>query len=124
MISRNISHSAFGSFMKSTRALSALSLFTIVLGARLDAQSPPALSYPAAPRGSQVDDYHGTKVADPYRWLEDVDSPATKAWVEAENKLTFGYLATIPERTAIRNRLTQLWNYPKYDTPEKIDDLL
>jgi len=110
--------------MNVKRALSVASLLTAVLAPRLDAQNSTGLSYPAAQRGPQVDDYHGTKVADPYRWLEDVDSPATKAWVEAENKVTFGYLATIPERSAIRNRLTQLWNYPKYDTPDKIGDLL
>jgi prolyl oligopeptidase len=66
-----------------------------------------------------VDDYHGTTVADPYRWLENVDSPATKAWVEAQNRLTDSFLATIPQRTAIRNRLTQLWNYARYSAPFK-----
>jgi prolyl oligopeptidase len=110
--------------MNSKRALSVASLFFVAFGARLHAQTATGLSYPAAERGSQVDDYHGTRVADPYRWLEDVDSPATKAWVQAENKLTFGYLATIPERTAIRNRLTQLWNYAQYETPERVGDLL
>ncbi|HZJ00073.1 MAG TPA: prolyl oligopeptidase family serine peptidase [Gemmatimonadaceae bacterium] len=111
-------------YMNSQRALSVFSLLTAVLATGLDAQTPAGLSYPQAERGTQVDDYHGTKVADPYRWLEDVDSPQTKAWVEAENKVTFGYLATIPERSAIRNRLTELWNYPKYETPTRIDDLL
>ena len=53
----------------------------------------------AGPR-RQVDDYHGTKVADPYRWLEDADSRETAAWVEAENKVTFGYLEQIPERAS------------------------
>jgi prolyl oligopeptidase len=64
-----------------------------------------------------VDDYHGTKVADPYRWLEDPDSPESRAWIEAENRLTAAYLAAIPARGAIRERLTQLWNYPRYGTP-------
>ncbi|MFL5558107.1 MAG: prolyl oligopeptidase family serine peptidase [Gemmatimonadaceae bacterium] len=80
--------------------------------------SPP-LTYPAAARGSQVDVYHGTSIADPYRWLEDVDAPATKEWVAAENRLTDSFLASIPERTAIRNRLTQLWNYARYSAPFK-----
>ncbi|MBI1853265.1 MAG: S9 family peptidase [Planctomycetes bacterium] len=76
-------------------------------------------AYPVAKKTDQVDDYHGTRVADPYRWLEDLDSPETRAWVQAENKVTFAYLDTIPERTAIRSRLTQLWNYEKWGTPSK-----
>ena len=75
--------------------------------------------YPDAPKGSQVDDYHGTKVADPYRWLEDADSPATQAWVEAENKLTFGYLRQIPARERIHERVTELWDYEKFGVPHK-----
>jgi prolyl oligopeptidase len=82
------------------------------------AQSAP-LTYPQARRSDQVDDYHGTKVADPYRWLEDTDSPETHAWVEAENKLTFGYLEQIPYRQAIRDRLTKLWNYERFTTPSQ-----
>jgi len=81
------------------------------------AQTP--LKYPAAQKGDQVDVYHGVRVADPYRWLEDTDSPATAAWVQAENQLTFGYLAAIPERAQIRTRLEALWNYTRYSTPEK-----
>jgi prolyl oligopeptidase len=111
--------------MKSQRTLLAALLFSAVAVTAIDAQTLPATpGYPAAKRGSQVDDYHGTRVADPYRWLEDVDSPETKAWVEAENRVTFGYLAAIPERAAIQRRLTQLWNYPKYDAPTKIGDRL
>src|SRR4051812_12067483 len=68
-------------------------------------------TYPAAPRGDVVDDYHGTKVADPYRWLEDLDSPETTAWVQAQNKLTFGFLEQLPQRAYFRDRLTQLWNF-------------
>ena len=67
----------------------------------------------------QWDDYHGTKVADPYRWLEDDNSARTKEWVEAENKVTFGYLEKIPQREAIRHRLTELWNYERFGTPFK-----
>jgi prolyl oligopeptidase len=69
------------------------------------------LTYPKAPTGIQVDNYHGTQVPDPYRWLEDVDSPETIAWVEAQNKLTFGYLGQIPARDRIRKRLTSLWDF-------------
>ena len=77
------------------------------------------IAYPPASKGDVVDDYHGTKVADPYRWLEDVDSPDTRAWVEAENRVTFAYLEQIPERERIRKRLTELWDYPKYGAPFK-----
>jgi prolyl oligopeptidase len=80
---------------------------------------PSTITYPTARKGDQVDDYHGVKVGDPYRWLEDLDSGETKAWVEAENKLTFGSLDQIPERTAIKARLTKLWNYERYGVPFK-----
>lgn len=82
-------------------------------------QSRPKLMYPATQKTNQVDNYHGVKVADPYRWLEDDNAPATKAWVEAQNQVTFGYLDTIPERDAIRDRLTKLWNYERYGVPFK-----
>jgi prolyl oligopeptidase len=96
-----------------------LSLFTIVAGT-VGAQAINApLSYPAAARSAQVDIYHGVSIADPYRWLEDTDSPETKAWVEAENRLTDSFLATIPERAAIKSTLTQLWNYARYTAPFK-----
>lgn len=75
------------------------------------------LQYPPSATVEQVDDYHGTRVADPYRWLEDVDSPATRAWIEAQNRLTFGYLAGIPAREEFRQRLTGLWDYPRYSAP-------
>src|SRR5690242_17894172 len=77
------------------------------------------LSYPVAKKVDQTDDYHGTKVADPYRWLEDANSAETKAWVDAENKVTQSWLAQIPQREAIRQRLTQLWNYERYSVPYK-----
>jgi len=69
------------------------------------------LTYPNTPTGNQVDDYHGTAVTDPYRWLEDVDSPETLAWVEAQNELTFGYLRQIPGHDRLRKRLTSLWDF-------------
>ena len=73
--------------------------------------------YPESPRAGQVDDYHGVKVADPYRWLEDLDSEQTRAWVEAQNRVTSAYLAALPEREPIRKRLTELWNYERYGVP-------
>jgi prolyl oligopeptidase len=76
-----------------------------------------SLDYPQTRKGDQVDDYHGTKVADPYRWLEEDNSAETAKWVEAENKATFGYLGKIPYRAAVKKRLEQLYNYPKYTAP-------
>src|SRR6202165_6059942 len=77
------------------------------------------LKYPETKKGDVIDDYHGTKVADPYRWLEDDNSAETKAWVQAENKVTFDYLSTLPQRDKVRKRLEELWNYPKYSSPFK-----
>ena len=76
-------------------------------------------TYPETRKVDQVDDYHGTRVADPYRWLEDTDAADTKSWVEAQNRVTFGFLEKIPEREAIEQRLTRLWNYPRYGVPFK-----
>jgi prolyl oligopeptidase len=70
-------------------------------------------------KGDIVEDYHGTKIADPYRWLEDPQSEETKAWVEEQNEVTFEYLKSIPYREQIRERLTDLWDYPKYSAPYK-----
>jgi prolyl oligopeptidase len=96
-----------------------LSLLTIVAAtAGAQTQNAP-IGYPAAARGTQVDVYHGVSIADPYRWLEDTDSPETKVWVEAENKVTEAFLATIPERPAIKSKLTQLWNYARFSAPFK-----
>lgn len=75
------------------------------------------MPYPEAERGGVVDDYFGTRVADPYRWLEEEESDATRQWIEAENAVTEDYLAQIPFRGAIRERLTELWNYPREGAP-------
>jgi prolyl oligopeptidase len=77
------------------------------------------LNYPITATVDQVDNYHGTLVPDPYRWLEDTDSDETKAWIEAQNQLTFSYLESIPERQPLRQRLTELWDYPKAWAPLK-----
>ena len=66
------------------------------------------LNYPKTTKTEVADNYHGTTISDPYRWLEDDNAPATKAWVEAQNQVTFGYLAKIPEREQIKRRLTRL----------------
>ena len=72
------------------------------------------LKYPVAPKGNQVDDYHGVKIADPYRGLENADAPGTEKFVQQENELTFGYLAKLPGREAVKKQLTSLWNYEKF----------
>ncbi len=92
-----------------------------ILAASARAADDGRIAYPPARRGDTVDVYHGTKVPDPYRWLEeDVrKSPEVRAWVEAENKLTNAYLEGIPQRAAIRKRLTELWDYAKYSAPSK-----
>src|SRR6218665_1275107 len=77
----------------------------------------PRLSYPAARLDDVVDDYHGTRVADPYRWLENPDSPESRQWIEAENKLTFGYLEKIPLREGLKRRMTELWDYERFSVP-------
>ena len=84
--------------------------------------SKPSLTYPKTHQGDQVDDYHGVKVADPYRWLEDPNSEETKAWITAQNEVTFGYLQQIPAREKLKQRLTQLWDFAKYSTPFKQGD--
>ena len=75
--------------------------------------------YPEARKSDVVDDYHGTQVADPYRWMEHLDSPEVKAWIEAENWITFTYLEQIPQRAQIKARLTRLWDYEKFGLPTK-----
>jgi len=72
---------------------------------------------PATRTGPETDDYHGTRVADPFRWLEDVDSPETLAWVAAQNLVTFDYLRSLPAREAIRQRLTELYDYERFSVP-------
>ncbi len=73
--------------------------------------------YPASRKSDQVDVLHGVTVADPYRWLENLDTPETKAWVDAQATLTGEYLAQIPAREILKQRLTQLWNYERVGTP-------
>ena len=75
------------------------------------------LNYPPTRRDDVVDELHGVLVADPYRWLESVDDPETRAWITAQNRLTERFLAGVPAREAIRARLSTLWDYPRYDVP-------
>jgi prolyl oligopeptidase len=101
---------SFGTLME--RFLSASLAVLVSLPATL-----PAIDYPVARKADIIDDYHGTKVEDPYRWLEDDHAAETKAWVEAENKVTESCLAAIPQRDAIRTRLKTLWNYERIGIP-------
>ncbi|MGP0073721.1 MAG: prolyl oligopeptidase family serine peptidase [Bryobacteraceae bacterium] len=102
-----------------TKAVKTLLLLLSIVALFLGADSAAKLNYPVAPKGNQVDDYHGVKIADPYRVLENADAPATEKFVEQENELTFGYLAKLPGREAIKSQLTGLWNYEKFNNFHK-----
>ncbi|TRZ56890.1 MAG: S9 family peptidase, partial [Rhodocyclaceae bacterium] len=102
----------------------ALPLVLLIASSTLSAQtcvadSSNAFAYPFSKKVEQIDDYHGTRVADPYRWLEDGNSEDTRSWIEAQNKLTQGFIAQIPARAAIKDRLTRLWNFERYSVPFK-----
>lgn len=94
-------------------------LFTLAL---VTQASDRRIKYPETKRVDHVDNYHGTKVADPYRWLEDDvrTSKAVADWVKAQNKVTFSYLKNLPGREKLNSRLTELWNYEKFTTPVKV----
>ncbi|HUF66352.1 MAG TPA: prolyl oligopeptidase family serine peptidase [Gemmatimonadaceae bacterium] len=83
----------------------------------LTAAGAQQIQYPETRKSDQIEIHHGVSVADPYRWLEDTDSPETRQWIAAQNAVTNSYLASIPEREAIRTRLTELWNYPRHGVP-------
>lgn len=91
----------------------------VALSACQEKPKEEALVYPETKKVEQIDEYFGTLVEDPYRWLENDTSTETAEWVAAQNKLTFGYLEKIPFRDKIRDRLEQLWNYEKYSAPFK-----
>jgi prolyl oligopeptidase len=101
-----------------------LTLISVImaLGVAACQKSAAKLNYPVTKKVDQVDDYFGTKVADPYRWLEDDNAEDVKAWVQAENAVTFGYLDTIPFRPKIKARLTEIFNYPRYSSPFRVGD--
>jgi prolyl oligopeptidase len=99
-----------------------LSLGSFLMSAITLSAADGRIEYPATRRGDVVDDYHGAKVADPYRWLEDDvrQSSEVAAWVEAQNKVTFAHQEAIPQRVRIQKRLTELWNYEKFSAPSKV----
>src|ERR1700692_756972 len=90
----------------------------LMLGSIAPVAVSQPLEYPKARRGDVIDDYFGTKVPDPYRWLEDTDSPETAAWVKAENLLTSAFMEKMSDRAAFREELTKLLNYPRYTVPD------
>ena len=96
-----------------------LAVAAIMIPTLAAAQGPGPLKYPDARRADTVETLHGRAVPDPYRWLEDPNSDETKAWIAAENRVTFGYLEQIPARTKIKERLTRLWNYERFGTPSR-----
>ena len=102
-----------------TAALALLAVVVAVACESVDTAttSPVKLTYPVAQKGSVVDDYHGTKVADPYRWMESLDSKEVADWVAAENRVTDPYLKSLPLRDHVNKRLTELWNYPRVGIP-------
>ena len=77
------------------------------------------IQYPKTEQVQQSDDYFGQTILDPYRWLEDDTAKTTEAWVKAQNKVTNDYLDKIPFRSKLKNRLSELWNYPKQTAPQK-----
>src|SRR5262245_10441951 len=99
--------------MKSTRWVA------LLIPAMIVTIAGETLKYPESRKTDQTDDYFGTRIADPYRWLEDDNSAETAAWVAAQNRVTFDYLAAIPARDRLRTRLTELWNYERYGSPSR-----
>ena len=95
------------------------SLLAVVIFATACSSLNSHLKHPRTHRVGQVDDYHGTRVADPFRWLENPDSPESRRWIEAQNVVTSNYLAKIPSRAALKERLTKLWNYERFGLPYK-----
>jgi len=104
--------------MKKLSIIFILFLFVALSGCKYTSQ----INYPETKKCDTVDEYFGHKVADPYRWLEDDNSEETALWVKAENEITFDYLSKIPFREKIKERLTEIWNYPKYRVPFKKGD--
>ena len=104
-------------------AICLLTILTLILGCSRSGtgDGQETIKYPETATVDHVDNYHGTEIADPFRWLEDDvrESEAVKNWVDAQNEVTFAYLATIPERKLIAKRMRELWDYERYSLPKK-----
>ncbi|HET9279973.1 MAG TPA: prolyl oligopeptidase family serine peptidase [Flavitalea sp.] len=98
------------------------SVVKLLLVVIIPCSSLAQLQYPNTRKTDTIDNYHGTNVPDPYRWLEDDNSEETRSWVIAQNKTTQQYLASIPYRQQVKRRLEELWNYPRYTSPFKEGD--
>src|SRR6185436_5285995 len=98
--------------MTNSRLASALIVAAVAVPA-----AAQRIAYPPTRTVDTVTNYHGTKVPDPYRWLEEIDSPGVAAWVKAENAVTMPYLASLPGRDAFNARMTALYNFPRTSTP-------
>jgi len=107
--------------MKKSAYLIILIVFAIMTSCEQKKKIVPG-TYPVAQKSDQTDDYFGTAVSDPYRWLEDDNSDQTAAWVKAENEVTFGYLEQIPFRAKVKERLEKIWDYAKFSAPFREGD--
>jgi len=96
-----------------------LLIFILLIVIAMGCSQEATYTYPDTAKGDVIDNYHGTDVPDPYRWLEDDMSEETGAWVKAQNEVTYAYLESIPFRDALKKRMTEIWNYPKMSTPFK-----
>ena len=99
------------------RIVASAAFAAALLGCVSTASMQRPLDYPETLRGGVVEDYHGTRIADPYRWMEDLDAPAVADWVGAQNAVTTSYLAALPLRGHFRERLTALWDYARTGIP-------
>src|SRR5919206_3670964 len=104
-------------FVRTRSAIAAGALTLLAPAAHAQVQQGQRLSYPEAKKVEQIDDFWGTKVTDPYRWMEDLNSPALAEWVKQENAVTEQYLSQLGMRSHFRTRITELWNYPKVSVP-------
>ncbi len=101
---------------KTVRRIALIACAAAVWSSVLPAQAP-SFAYPQARKGETVDNYFGTHVADPYRWMEDLNSPELKQWIDAENAIAFKYLGGLPVRDALKARITELYNYRRATAP-------
>ena len=111
--------------MPSFRPLAALVATSLACAPTVEVDAPemPDFSYPQTATVDVTDDYHGTSVADPYRWLEDLDGEETASWIAEQNELSRPYLESLPARTPIQERLTAIWNHERYSSPFKEGDV-
>ncbi|MDW8288874.1 MAG: S9 family peptidase, partial [Flammeovirgaceae bacterium] len=108
--------------MKRSYAIFLLKSIVLFLFSSCQEKQETMLSYPTTKKVEVEDVYFGEKVSDPYRWLENDTAAETTAWVDAQNKVTFDYLAKIPFRQKIKNRLEEIFNYPRYSQPFKVGE--